>query len=90
MIHVDFTEHHEDIPPPSEPWRGPCNAEQVACEATWHDSASNFVAGTPLWNLYLLTLQGLEQEGFLALILGSEVEASNLYLSTKYEFMQGL
>ena len=59
MIHVDFTEHHEDIPPPSEPWRGAGDAEQVACEATWHDSASNFVAGTSFWNLYLRTLQGL-------------------------------
>ena len=53
VIHVDFTEYHEDIPPLSEPWRGTGDAEQVACDATWHDSASNFVAGTPLWNLYL-------------------------------------
>ena len=51
--------HNEDIPPPSEPWRGAGDAEQVACEATWHDGASNFVAGTSFWNLYLLTLQGL-------------------------------
>ena len=46
-------EYYEYIPHPSTVSLTTALAEQVACDATWHDRASNFVAGTPFGNLYL-------------------------------------